>query len=91
MRDIILDGLEMTTKEAAHTYMKTKFEFPMYYGNNLDALWDLLSTYGEPICIHLFNQEALVTSLESYGEALIKVFEDAAKETENITFKIETL
>lgn len=88
MNDLIIDGRSMGTKEMAHLHLKWALKAPEYYGKNLDALWDVLSTYDKAINISLINKECLIEDLGDYGESIIQVFEDAEKENENITFKI---
>lgn len=39
---IDIDELRITNKKDLHSYMKEVFEFPEYYGKNLDALYDCL-------------------------------------------------
>ncbi|WP_242270258.1 MULTISPECIES: barstar family protein [unclassified Pseudomonas] len=41
---IQLDGLSISTEEAFHKQISSSFSVTQYYGNNLNALWDLLST-----------------------------------------------
>lgn len=41
---IQLDGLSISTEEEFHTQISSSFSVTQYYGNNLNALWDLLST-----------------------------------------------
>lgn len=43
---VIIDGLKFSSKEEFHRYIKTLFELQDYYGENLDALWDLLNCMG---------------------------------------------
>ncbi len=88
MMKIRLDGEKMNTKERAHQYIKCKLNFPEYYGRNLDALWDMLSTYSDPIEIHFLNEYSLIDELGDYGEDLIEVFKDAQRENKNIRFTI---
>lgn len=88
MNIIILDGSKMTSKEEAHSYLKEIFNFPGYYGKNLDALWDMLTSISEPIAIKLINEYCMTEYLGPYGQALIKVFTDAQRENPNITFAI---
>lgn len=85
---VILDGAQMSTKEEAHAHLKQQFNFPDYYGNNLDALWDLLSTWSDPLAVRLINSEALYQSLGPYGVQLISVFTEALQENCNIRFEI---
>lgn len=90
MNEIILDGGRMTSKSAAHKYIKELMNFPEYYGENLDALWDLLSTYSEAISIYLINEGNLNENLGEYGKLLMGVFQEAAYENAKIYFEVIT-
>ena len=79
MEKIILDGAKMTDRAAAHEYMAEMMAFPEWYGNNLDALWDLLSE-GSGREIEFVNSAAMLNSLGSYGCRLLQCFFDAAAE-----------
>lgn len=85
---ILLNGKRMTDKEKAHKYIKRKLKFPDYYGENLDALWDELSTITRPMDIKLISKDELTENLGLYGEDLIQVFLDATEENKNITFEL---
>lgn len=41
--EIIIDGERIKTTDDFHLEIKEKLEFPDYYGENLDALWDCLT------------------------------------------------
>lgn len=84
MNYIVLDGEAMTSREVAHTYLALKLGFPCYYGHNLDALWDILSTISETIHIKLVNEEKLRDYLGDYGQSLLDVLTEAAKANEKI-------
>lgn len=86
MKRVILDGKLMTNKIETHKYLKSQLSICGYCGNNLDALWDVLSIYDKSISIELINCSILVKNLGGYGEALIKTFEDAAMENTNIKY-----
>lgn len=90
MRNIVLDGRSMGTKEVAHLYLKWVLKASEYHGKNLDALWDVLSTYDRPISISLINKEYLIADLGDYGESLLQVFIDGEKENENIILDKES-
>ncbi len=82
---IFLNGRYMTGKEAAHAYLKRRLHFPDYYGANLDALYDLLTTWvkGE---IVLKNSEVMLENLGEYGQAMLDTFADAAENSRGLSF-----
>lgn len=90
MREIIIDGNYMKTKEKTHAYLKRKLDLSDYYGENLDALWDELSVYSEPISIKFINRDRAIDLLEDYGRALLELFKEVEDENENIKFRIKS-
>ena len=83
-----LSEKDMKNKDYVHLYIKHQLDNNEYYGNNLDALWDVLMSYSSKIEIRLIDKESLIANLEDYGYALIDVFEDASKENKNVIFEI---
>ena len=88
MKTIILDGSCMTDRTAAYRHIAEQMNFPSYFGKNLDALWDLLTTYGEAD-VSLFHASALLNGLGSYGCKMLSCFYEAAKENPSLHFRIE--
>ena len=88
MTTIIINGSEMTSKKRAHEYLKEMLGFPEYYGNNLDALCDLLNEKTAPVEIRLINSEDMVKLLGPYGNSLLDVFKDVSIDNENIILDI---
>ena len=86
--EIILDGLLMTDRSVLHDLLAEKFAFPDYYGRNLDALYDLLSTYPERIDVTLIHEAQLHQNLGNYGESLLYTLQDAASVNSNMKFSI---
>src|SRR5690606_12390324 len=83
-----LNGDKMQTKETTHEYLKRKLRILGYYGKNLDALWDILSTCSKPMEIELINEEKLIEHMGDYGKSIIEVFQDAEEENPNISFRV---
>lgn len=48
MRTITLDLERMTSVPAMHKYLRSALALPVYYGANLDALYDCLTEIAEP-------------------------------------------
>ena len=89
MKEIRLNGDKMRDKASTHAYLKEKLALPDYYGENLDALWDCLSSEASLMRITICKSEAIIRQLGSYGESILSVLEQAAEENENIQVYIE--
>ena len=53
MQEVRLDISRFEEKISLHRYLKEQMGFPFYYGANLDALFDELSSITEPVHIQL--------------------------------------
>ena len=79
-----INGENMFTKYRAYQEIKSSMNLKSFYGNNLDALWDVLTTISEPTEVEILNKEALIGALESYGESILEVFKEASEENKNL-------
>lgn len=78
MEIIRLDGVKMTDRKATHAYLKRELHFPEYYGNNLDALWDCLTTDFSEKMIILNDPQTVKNQLGDYGYSLVGLFKEVA-------------
>ncbi|MGB7473904.1 barstar family protein [Trichococcus sp.] len=78
MEIIRLDGGKMTDRKTTHAYLKRKLHFPEYYGNNLDALWDCLTTDFSEKMIILNDPQTVKNQLGDYGYSLVGLFKEIA-------------
>jgi ribonuclease inhibitor len=85
---VVIDGKKMIDKATLHAFLKEQCHFPDYYGNNLDALYDVLTDRTEPLEIRLEHAEELKEILCGYGEAFIETLEDAAASGRNFSLEI---
>ena len=77
-RQIFVDCRQLTERSSAHDYLKEIMDFPVYYGRNLDALYDCLCEMGDCV-IHLqYEQETHLAG--TYGERIMEVLQEAAFE-----------
>ena len=76
METIILDGNILGDKERVHGYLKETLNFPEYYGNNLDALYDCLTELGEVKIQIKRGKES------DYMEKVIMVFNMAERDSD---------
>lgn len=84
MREIIIDGNEMTTKVEMHDYLKEQFLLPYYYARNLDSLYQILIKESDPIHVTIINKDKIALG---YGAALGQLFKELAAKNPN--YKIE--
>lgn len=81
MKKIILDFNTTRTREDVHKYLAMKFDFPDYYGENLDALYDCLTDIGEPTCAGFFMPRE--REMTPYLQRIAHVMRDAEDENKN--------
>lgn len=81
MKKVILDFGIPGSKREVHEYIAEEMHFPEYYGHNLDALYDMLTSITEPTAIGLFKPapalEDIDIDLMIYIDRVCEVFEDA--------------
>ena len=86
---VVIDGRKIKDKQTLHAYLKEQCKFPEYYGNTLDALYDVLTDRPEPLEIKLEYAQELKEILCGYGEAFIETLEDAAASCNSFTLEIK--
>ena len=78
----------MQSVPALHNYLRSVLALPVYYGANLDALYDCLTELDavtELVVPAVIADEA---HLGWYGEQLLQVLQDAAEANEALTVTI---
>ncbi len=91
MKNIVIDFSTCKYPMDLHNEIKKKLELPEWYGNNLDALWDMLTGFIEtPINITVIYKPE-TKSAESLKENVLKIIETfkEASEDEEIVFNCE--
>ena len=86
-KHVTLDCTMMTGPDEIHDLFAKELDFPAYYGRNLDALYDVLSTC-PPVELTLTNVSALA-NLFRYGDNLLLALKDAAQENPRFTLVLE--
>ena len=80
MQEITLDLTRFEEKISLHTYLKEMLRFPFYYGANLDALNDELTSTVYPLRIVVCYPAQPKGKMVDYIPQLLRVFHDAACE-----------
>ncbi|WP_027379739.1 barstar family protein [Chryseobacterium daeguense] len=84
MKTIYIDFADLGDYEDFYTQLKEKLPLPEHFGDNLDALYDIITGDLEmPLEIEFVNMT--VDQLETF-EDLLTTLEDAEDEMEDFTF-----
>ncbi|MBP3684549.1 MAG: barstar family protein [Oscillospiraceae bacterium] len=81
--NVTIDCAAMETREDLHRIVSEALSFPACYGNNLDALHDMLTSLSGTI--RLENWEIAEEKLGKYGIAAKKAITHAALENKRLT------
>ena len=68
MKQITVDCTSLD-KAGLHLALKTALDFPHWYGNNLDALYDCLTEISEPTQLTLLHFPELTGFRETFADA----------------------
>ncbi len=80
MREVTLDLTAFEEKISLHRYLKETLGFPFYYGANLDALYDELTSETNDLSVVINLPVEPKGKMVEYLPRLCIVFEDAARE-----------
>lgn len=86
---IVIDGSKIDSIETLHKKLSEELSFPEWYGNNLDALYDVLTDIKEDTCLVIENSDKLMANLNEYGEKLVALLEDVVSENDSFDFLLE--
>ena len=84
MKIVLIDANKMNDKEF-HSYFKKKLDIKGYYGNNLDAMYDVFSTLKEGLIIYVYNYDK--DNLSQYGKSVWSTLNELQIAKDNIEIK----
>ena len=86
MKEIIINGGEIRSKEELHDTFSEQCGFPDWYGRNLDALHDCLTDIREPLLIRIENYGDLEKNLPVYARLLVRVLRHSCADNAYLSF-----
>ncbi|MEN2435013.1 barstar family protein [Weeksellaceae bacterium A-14] len=84
MKTVYIDFSNIGDYEDFYRQLKEKLPLPDYFGDNLDALYDVITGY-EKMPLHLEFVNMSVDQLETF-EDLLDTLDDAEEHTEGFSF-----
>ena len=92
MKIIVIDFSECKYPLDLHNEIREKLELPEWYGNNLDALWDILTGFIQTPVTITVTFKPKTQAAENLRESVLKIietFKEASEEDEEIKFSYE--
>ena len=86
---MILDGRTIPDRQVLHETLARSLSFPDWYGGNLDALSDCLTSLSQDTTLILRHTDALETALGPYVQRFLRVLNAAEAETPRLTLRLE--
>ena len=86
---IVIDCAAFDTKAKIHEAFHNEPLFPDYTGNNLDAMFDMLTEIAKPLAIEVKNLSTWEAAPESFRGNVRKLLERAGRENPNLTVTID--
>ncbi|MBR4760675.1 MAG: barstar family protein [Lachnospiraceae bacterium] len=86
---VVIDFAAYDTRAAFHAAFHKEEAFPEYEGNNLDAIFDMLTEIGTPLSITVKNLRSWEAAADSYKGNIEKLLVRADKENPALTISIE--
>lgn len=83
--EYIIDCAAIASKEELHRILAETLHFPACYGNNLDALYDCLTSISETTHLTLQNWDHIAP----FAKGFKFVFDDAELENPNLFINIQ--
>jgi ribonuclease inhibitor len=86
-REYELDGKAINCMADFYLELGKQLPLPSYFGDNLDALWDFLTTDLQGPCkLVWLDSEHSRTSMGDDFKILVKIFEEVSEEREEFLF-----
>ncbi len=89
MKEVIIDGAVIHTKDNLHDTFAKELGFPEWYGRNLDALYDCLTDLNEDVLIRLEDFDDLEEHLPVYAGIVVRIVRRASRENPRITYTVD--
>lgn len=86
---LTVDAKNFASKPELHLALKAVLGEENYFGSNLDALHDCLTSICEPTVLRIINWSYAAKALGGYANILWRVLYDSSEENQKINIIIE--
>ena len=87
MKEILINCEKLRSRKVLHDFLEKELSLPSYYGRNLDALYDILSSANrsDALNFRFVNRKKQSSRMVALYEAMIGMLSDLHDENPNIT------
>lgn len=89
MKTYTIDLNTVYSADDLHTVLRGTLPLPEHYGNNLDALHDVLTDWMEPCSIRFVNMTEAEAAMPKYMRSLLRLCEDVQNENPNLEISFQ--
>ena len=86
MKIVLIDGNKVKTQKKLQAEFKKSLDFPDWYGENLDALYDMLTWITDEIGVIAVNTALLAENLGEYWDKFLYLMNDIQNEKTGFYF-----
>ncbi len=86
--EYIIDLTSVYDPEGFHRRVREVLPVPVWYGDNLDALHDVLTEYGGGWTVRFLHPEGLRAACPRYAASLERLCRNVQKETPGLTAEL---
>ena len=90
MKQIILEGKKFVDSVTTHEILKDLFNFPDYYGKNLNAFWDCITDWYIDDNAQIIWKDFNVSqnNIGEEADILLQLFQEASEEYGDLTIEV---
>ena len=89
MIKLVLNGKEISSEQQIHRLLADALDFPTWYGENLDALFDCITDVTDDVEISVVESDDLVARLGERALLILTVLRDAAAGNSRLKISVE--
>lgn len=82
MRKIVIDGKRIANREELFACLREQLPSENFTGNNLDALYDVLTECAQKVEVEILEMDILQEKLGTYVEKFVRVLNEYQQEQE---------
>ena len=86
----VMEGGNIRNREELHDALIRALNLPTWYGRNLDALYDCLTSLKEDTELRVLHPARLEETVGGYARSLLSVLRDAAAENPRFRVTLES-